>query len=368
MLEERQGILIVDDIPKNIQILGSILKEYDFDLEFATNGKEAVDWIQSKKFDLVLLDIMMPEMDGFEVCRIIKEDPGLMNTAVIFITAKNDTDSILKGFDYGAVDYITKPFNKKELLARIITHLTLLKQKNELEQSNEFKNKLLSVIGHDLREPVGSLKSYIETYLQYNEVIDQELKIFMNDISSLSENAYFLLENLLSWAKSKTGTVPFFPSVNRLNEIVNTTFSLFSTHATNKEIRLINEIDDNMSAYFDPDLIFSVIRNLIGNAIKFSIKGSKITVTARPCICDKRQMLEVRITDSGIGINEKDIGGLFNDTVHFSTLGTANEKGSGLGLKICKEFIEINGGKISVKSHPGKGTSFFFTLLHEKPE
>ncbi|NJK86273.1 MAG: response regulator [Bacteroidales bacterium] len=173
--------MIVDDIPRNIQILGNILREFNYEIEFATNGKDALDWLNTKNFHLVLLDIMMPGMDGYEVCRKIKEKDIHKNISVIFITAKTETDSMLKGFEVGAVDYITKPFNKNELIARIQTHLTLIEQKYQLEQSNAFKNKLFSVIGHDLRDPIGSLKNYAEFFLQSKnkEDLDPEIASFL---------------------------------------------------------------------------------------------------------------------------------------------------------------------------------------------
>jgi two-component system sensor histidine kinase/response regulator len=362
MISDRPSILIVDDIPKNIQIIGNILKECDYDIEFATNGRDALDWLETKRFDLVLLDIMMPGMDGFEVCeRIIRSDldnkPG-----VIFITARSDMDSIVRGLELGAVDYIVKPFHKKELLARVRIHLTILQQKYELQQSNLFKSKLLSLIGHDLRDPIGSLKSYVDIYLELHPDVDSNIKEFMNEVSGISENAFILLENLLSWAKSQTGKIAFLPEPNDIKVIVTDSISLLINLAKKKNISLSVDIPDNTLVYCDAELISTVVRNLVSNAIKFSFHDGTIMIGARKENQSGRDFLVVSVEDKGVGIKKENLQLLFSKDIHFTTFGTDNEKGSGLGLKICQEFVEMNGGKISVESKKNKGTVFSFTL------
>ena len=140
-------ILIVDDNPKNLQILGNYLQEEGYLVEFALNGASALDWIKQSEFDLILLDIMMPEMDGFEVCKIIKSNPVYQKIPVIFLTAKIDTESIVTGFDLGAVDYIIKPFNQKELIARVKTQIEIKRGRDEIVRNLkeiEYKNKLIT--------------------------------------------------------------------------------------------------------------------------------------------------------------------------------------------------------------------------------
>ena len=365
MINNRPGILIVDDIPSNIQIIGNILKEYDYDIEFATNGKEALDWLETRMFDLVLLDIMMPGMDGFEVCEKIIHGKLDHKPGVIFITAKSDMDSIVKGLELGAVDYIVKPFHKKELLARIRIHLTILQQRYELQQANVFKSKLLSVIGHDLKDPIGSLKSYVDIYLELHPEVDDHIKEFMHEVSGISENAFILLENLLSWAKSQTGTIAFTPKLTDLKIIVSDSISLLANLAKKKNIHLSANIPENTMVYCDAELISAVVRNLISNAIKFSYQDGKVKIRIRKEFLSEKNMLVVTVEDTGVGISKKNQQLLFGKDFHFTTYGTGNEKGSGLGLKICREFIEINGGKIWVESKENKGTVFSFSLpLH----
>ncbi len=362
MNNEKPTILIVDDIPGNIQIIGNILSECDYEIEFATNGSEALDWMKTKEFDLVLLDIMMPGMDGFEVIRKIKDSKEIKDTNVIFITAKSDTDSIIKGLELGAVDYIVKPFHKKELLARIRTHITIIQQRYELEKANAFKSKILSVIGHDLRDPIGSLKSYVDAYLEFHQEVDDSVKTFMHEVSAISENAFSLLENLLSWAKSQTRGMVFSPQQNNVRTVVEEAINLLSNIAFNKKISFINEIDANRVAYFDYEHISIVIRNLAANAVKFSFPGGKIRIQASETVSNGEKMLLVSVIDNGLGLNEVNIKNLFKKDFHYSTYGTNNEKGSGLGLKICQEFVELNGGSIYVESQENVETKFSFTI------
>ncbi|MBN1414030.1 MAG: hybrid sensor histidine kinase/response regulator [Bacteroidales bacterium] len=356
------SILIVDDMPKNIQLLGSILKNESIDIEFATSGKEALEWLQSRHFDLVLLDIMMPEMDGFEVCRKIKENPDTTDIAVIFITAKTDIQSVIQGFEIGAVDYLTKPFNKNELVARVRTHLTLQRQKRMLEQNNALKNKIFSIIGHDLRNPVGNIKTYIDAFLISGMEVSDEVRFLLKDVSILSEQAFSLLDNLLLWAKNQSGVLTSKPVRTDITEIINNAVHMVQNQADNKMISIHKLPMKKMEAFFDPEQIAIVLRNLLWNAVKFTPKGGEIFVSADIVSDRDKSFVNVEVIDNGIGINTEDQKKLFDSRHHYTTYGTNNEKGSGLGLHLCREFIEMNGGSIGVHSEPGKGSTFFFAL------
>lgn len=356
------SILIVDDQPKNIQLLGSILKTESIEIEFATSGKEALEWLGSKTFDLVLLDIMMPEMDGFEVCRRIKERPETADVAVIFITAKTDIQSMVLGFETGAVDYLTKPFNKNELIARVRTHLTLRRQKKMLEENNALKDKIFSIIGHDLRNPVGNIKTYIDAFLISGLEVSDNVKMLLKDISILSEQAFSLLENLLLWAKNQSGRLTSKPVKEDVTKIITNAILLSQNQASNKNISILKLPMNIMEAYFDPEQIAIVIRNLLWNAVKFTPNEGEIRVGIKKVDEKDKSFVRVEIADNGVGIDPEDQKKLFDPRYHITTYGTNNEKGSGLGLQLCREFIEMNGGSIGVNSEPGKGSTFFFTL------
>jgi two-component system sensor histidine kinase/response regulator len=356
------SVLIVDDMPKNIQLLGSILKNESIDIEFATSGKEALEWLDSKIFDLVLLDIMMPEMDGFEVCRRIKEKPETADVAVIFITAKTDVQSIVLGFKAGAVDYLTKPFNRNELIARVRTHLTLQRQKRMLEENNALKDKIFSIIGHDLRNPVGNIKTYIDAFLISGMEVSDDVKLLLKDISILSEQAFSLLENLLLWAKNQSGRLASNPVMADITDIITSAILLSRNQASNKNISIVKLPMKKTEAYFDPEQIAIVIRNLLWNAVKFTPNEGEIRIGVSMLEEKGKSFIKVDIADTGVGIDAEDQKKLFNPLFHYTTYGTNNEKGSGLGLQLCREFTEMNGGSIGIRSEPGQGSTFFFTV------
>jgi two-component system sensor histidine kinase/response regulator len=357
-----QSILIVDDVPKNIQLLGSILKEEAYDLEFATSGKEALEWLDSKQFDLVLLDIMMPEMDGFEVCRRIKENPLTREVSVIFLTAKADFQSIIQGFESGAVDYITKPYNRKELLIRVKTHLTLQQQRKQLEQSTAFEKKIFSIIGHDLRSPMGNIRTYIDAFLQVNNGLDESVITLLKDLYLLSDNAFNLLENLLNWAKTQSGGIICRPQQENIAFLVKNVLNLFALQADSKQISLKFEGEDLVEGYYDPELISVVIRNLVSNSLKFTPHGGSVIIRAYQTIVNNTKRLLVSVTDTGTGMTAEVMDNLINKNIHYTTYGTDNEKGSGLGFQLCKEFVALNGGSIWIESALNEGSVFYVSL------
>lgn len=362
MKAEEQSILIVDDVPKNIQLLGSILKEESYELEFATSGREALEWLDSKQFDLVLLDIMMPEMDGFEVCRKIKENPSTREVSVIFLTAKADFQSIIQGFEVGAVDYITKPYNRKELMIRVKTHLTMQRQRKQLEQSTAFEKKVFSIIGHDLRSPMGNIRTYIDAFLIVNPDLNESVLSLLKDLYLLSDNAFNLLENLLNWAKSQSGGIVCRPQMEDLSLLTERVLTLFSLQAESKKISLNFHGMDKALGYFDPELISVVIRNLISNAMKFTPRGGSIAIKTYYKQDNRVKWLVFEISDTGTGMPPEIVDNLLNKNIHFTTYGTDNEKGSGLGFQLCKEFVALNAGQVSAKSTPGTGSTFFVNL------
>lgn len=360
------NILIVDDASKNIQVVASILKQKGYQMSFARNGKTALSHTETTTFDLILLDIMMPEMDGYEVCERLKKNPGTKDIPVIFLTAKTDTESVLKGFELGAVDYVTKPFNAAELLARVKTHLELKWAKEDLRNSrdqlqelNATKDKFFSIIAHDLRNPFNALISGSEMLVHYFEELEQEqIKEFIGEINMASKQAFNLLGNLLEWARSQTGRILYSPEKIKIDEIVQENMDLLEQNAKEKNIHLANEVEAETFAYADKDMITTVVRNIMANALKYTSNGGEVTIASK----DAGDYREIWISDTGIGIEEEDMDKLFRIDTKHSTLGTADERGTGLGLILCKEFVEGNHGKIWVESKVGKGSHFKFTL------
>lgn len=234
----------------------------------------------------------------------------------------------------------------------------LEKQKEELDNINKTKDKMFLIVGHDLRGPIGNLKALIEMLLEDEEITkDKSLletfNIFMKSVQSVSD----LLENLLLWAKSQRGEISFSPENISINTIIKRNLQLFRTIADHKGIKLTVKMDDNFDVLADKNMLMSVVRNIISNAIKYTPRGGSIDIFVERGV----QFHKVSIKDTGIGFDNKTAGKIFDTASFYTTSGTNNEAGSGLGLLLSKEFVERNGGKIWAESNPGKGATFFFT-------
>ena len=357
-------ILIVDDVPQNIKVAANILRDERYKLFFATSGSDALTKVQSQSFDLILLDVMMPDMDGFQVCEQLKQVLGLYDIPIIFLTAKTDTESVVKGFELGAVDYVTKPFNGAELLARVKTHLALQQAKRELQTLNATKDKFFSIIAHDLRSPFTALLGLTELIAQrIDHYTQEEILQIAEELHTSAESIHALIENLLTWSRIQRGMIEYAPGAISLNEIANHNVLLLQLRTTQKQIALVTQVHDEITAYADYYMVNTILRNLLSNAFKFTDAGGTITLSIR----QKHHLVEIVVTDTGIGIPEGDLPKLFRIDVRYSRSGTSGEQGTGLGLILCKEMVEKNGGQIWVESEVGKGSTFTFTLPTQQP-
>jgi signal transduction histidine kinase len=374
-------ILIVDDIDENLQVLGNILSREGFDTSFALSGKQALSIIEDTLPDLILLDISMPVMDGFEVCSILKKEEKTKSIPVIFLTAKTEIDNMVHGFSLGADDYVTKPFNTLELLARVRAHVDLKKSKDIILEQNKklsnlveqlsknnlelnkliaSKDKFFSIIAHDLKGPVGNLSSFLSFMTeQYENISQEEFKKDLVLLENASIKIRDLLENLLTWARSQKGDIQYKPENFNISKLIQSNVQLFESSAKNKKISIINNIPENLFGFFDYQMITTVVRNLISNALKYTNDSGSITISET----EGAEFIEITIQDTGIGMSLIIVENLFKiDVKHFSTEGTGGEKGTGLGLILCKEFIDKHSGKIWVESEIGKGSKFKFTI------
>lgn len=360
-------VLIVDDLSENLRVVGTLLDTSGISVSSALSGMDALDILQhDPEIDLILLDIFMPDMDGYEVCRRIKELPGKKDIPIIFLTAKTAMDDILKGFEVGAVDYVTKPFNHQELLSRVTTHLELKRSKDkiqeqnkELEESNNTKNKLFSVIAHDLKSPLGIFLSFFRLLRDnHSNIPSEQLLEMIDQLSGHSRNIIDLLDNLLSWAQMRHGALEGTPEVIPLKPLIEDSFAIYHELAVNKSLTFEFLVPEYITVFADKEMTLTVIRNLISNAIKFSYAGGIVKIQAK--IENKKALISV--VDSGVGIPEEIINKILNPNEYYTSKGTKSEKGSGLGLKLCKEFIEKNHGQICIERNDPKGTSIYFTL------
>ncbi len=359
-------ILLADDLPENLAVLGNILRNEGYQIAIANNGQQAVKIAASRKPDLVLLDVAMPEMDGLTASRLMKENPESENIPIIFLTARTDTSDVLRGFEAGAVDYITKPFKAAELLARVSTHIELkqsrdliFRQKAELTHLLATKDKLFSIISHDLRSPFAGLLTMISIMVEgFDSYQKEELRDSMKLIRDTSEQMHTLMQNLLNWAKLQTSALEFKPSKLQLESHIRKSTDVFTLNSSKKGIQINSEIPESYYVMADPDLLRIILHNLLGNAIKFSYSGGTILIS---CTSDQ-DSITVKISDNGVGMTQLQTENLFKPGNYVSTTGTANEPGSGLGLILCKEMIEKMNGKIGIESLQGTGSTFWISL------
>lgn len=355
-------ILIVDDNPLNIQVLGALLKRDDLEIAVATNGERAIAIAKSKLPDLILLDIMMPVMDGYQVCQILKTDEETKDIPIIFLTAKIEESDVLKAFDLGAVDYLKKPFNPSELIARVNTHLKLkhylvdIEEKNlKLEQLNKDKNEFLGIAAHDLKNPIFSI-SLLASFLRDEEVSPNDVKSFSNDIVATSERMLELIKNLLDINSIEQGRVNFTPQYYNLADIAASSIENYKTRAQNKDISIhFESLNYPFDIFVDLNSCYQILDNLISNAIKYTPSGKNVFVN----VYADNDGGVFKIRDEGPGFTEDDKTKLFGKFARLSAQPTGKEHSTGLGLSIVKKYVEMNNAMIWVDSTPGSGSTFY---------
>ena len=364
-------ILIVDDVMSNVLLLKVLLTNEKFAIATASNGRQALEQVEKENPDLVLLDVMMPDMSGFEVAQHLKSNPNTADIPIIFLTALNSTADIVKGFQVGANDFISKPFNKEELIIRVTHQISLVAAKRlilskteELQRTIAGRDKLYSVIAHDLRSPMGSIKMVLNMLILNlpSEKIGAEMYELLTMANQTTEDVFSLLDNLLKWTKSQIGKLNVVYQDVDLVEVTDGVIEIFSMVASLKKIRIREMKPEKMMVNADIDMLKTVVRNLLSNAIKFSKENSEVLVKME----EVDGMAVVSVQDYGCGISEEGQKKLLHTDTHFSTFGTNNEEGSGLGLLLCKDFVMKNGGKLWFTSKEGEGSIFSFSIPVKK--
>lgn len=364
-------ILIVDDVMSNVLLLKVLLTNEKFAIATASNGRQALEQVEKENPDLVLLDVMMPDMSGFEVAQHLKSNPNTADIPIIFLTALNSTADIVKGFQVGANDFISKPFNKEELIIRVTHQISLVAAKRlilskteELQRTIAGRDKLYSVIAHDLRSPMGSIKMVLNMLILNlpSEKIGAEMYELLTMANQTTEDVFSLLDNLLKWTKSQIGKLNVVYQDVDLVEVTDGVIEIFSMVASLKKIRIHEMKPEKMMVNADIDMLKTVVRNLLSNAIKFSKENSEVLVKME----EVDGMAVVSVQDHGCGISEEGQKKLLHTDTHFSMFGTNNEEGSGLGLLLCKDFVVKNGGKLWFTSKEGEGSIFSFSIPVKK--
>lgn len=355
-------ILIVDDVVSNVLLLKILLTNEKYQVCTANSGNMCIEQAKNEKPDLILLDVMMPDISGFDTAVILKKDPATRDIPIIFLTALNNPSDLVHGFKVGANDFLTKPFNKEELLVRVMHQITLVAAKRLIQQQNEElrqtignRDKMYSVIAHDLRSPMASIRMVLNLVVSAvtPESVGQELFDLLDNANRESEEVHDLLDNLLKWTKSQTGRLTVVMQDLDLNDIIPGVVDIFTMIASTKHIKLnYRATDAPLVVRADNDMLKTIVRNLMSNAIKFSPEESSIDIIMQP----EGDYAKISVRDHGVGISPERLGNLFKKGE--TTYGTGGEEGSGLGLQLCADFANKIGGSVTVDSTLGEGSTF----------
>lgn len=342
--DKKTKILIVDDTPTNIEVLSTMLHYNNYDVLAALDGYQAIDSAKEFQPDLILLDVMMPNMNGFETCEKLKQIPETQKTPVIFLTAKNEPDDVVKGFQLGAVDYVTKPFNSTELLIRVKNHIELTQSRKKIEEISNEREGLLHVLCHDLANPAGAILSMIK--LVESDSISMDKAKWL--IKASSENILEIIKLVRKISALVEHKYDLKLEVINLKEALDTSVAMLKSVSDTKGIQINYQIDEPFLVFGEKvSFVNSVMNNLLTNAIKFSYPNGKLDIYASK---ETNNKVKITIQDYGIGMPKELLEKVFDPTQKTSRTGTNKEKGTGFGMPLVRKFIESYGGEILIES------------------
>ncbi len=364
--QQKMKILIVDDTPVNLDILLKTLEEENYRISVSLDGEGAIKIAPQFKPDLILLDVMMPGIDGYETCRRLKENEETKDIPVIFITAKNQTEDVVRGFAAGGVDYILKPIRQEEALARVNTQMklrTYLKERDKAHEKilkfAEEKCKFATMVAHELRTPMVPISEGVaflceENIGPLNESQKEMTEIIQRNIKRLTK----LINQVLDFQKLEVKTLELDLKLDSLNETIAECVEDCNLLAQKNNLKIDLNLDFSLpDVLLDRDKIIQVMGNFLSNAIKFTDEG-KITVSTQL----QGGFVRTSVQDTGIGMSENDSEEVFQPFIQISCDMKGKPDGTGLGLAISKKLIEKHNGKIGVISQTNKGSMFYFDL------
>lgn len=380
----RGDILIVDDTIPNLQLLSKMLTDEGYKVRAVPSGAMALTAAQSAPPDLILLDIALPDLNGYEVCQCLKRDDRTRNVPILFISALDDEMDKVKAFEVGGVDYITKPFQVAEVVARVETHLNLQLFQDQLRQTNEklltanqqlaqardealranqAKSAFLANISHELRTPLNNILGYTE--LLQEEATESGSEQYLSDLQKIhhaSSHLLTLLNDLLDLSKVEAGKLTFHITTFDVRAVVASVIADERISVEKNNNTFTTEIDPMLSEMVgDETKIKQILFNLISNAAKFTSNGN-VSFAAHQIKRHGKLWIEFRIVDTGIGIPPEKIKNLFDPFVQADESIATQYGGTGLGLALTKRLCQIMGGSIQMSSELNVGTIFVVTL------
>lgn len=345
-------VLVVDDNVKNIQVVGTILTQEGFEVIPATSGPQALQRMEARPPDLVLLDVLMPDMDGFEVCRRLRENPETSSLPVIFVSAANDTGAIVRGLKAGGVDYITKPFNKTELLARVRNQVELKRTRETSAKILHEREKIISMVAHDLKNPLGAIRFSAQTLAELRPEQKEAASELIQHIVTTCDQVVSFVDRFLSRRAQEAALerqMPVRISTDQIRDMI----TAWQNTARRKRITLDVSAPASLG-YIRGDLLSlgQILDNLMSNAVKFSPQGGQISVE----LLVNARHLVIAIRDEGPGFTESDQARMFQDYMRLSARPTGGESSTGLGLAIAKRGADRMGAGLHIENRAdGRG-------------
>jgi two-component system sensor histidine kinase/response regulator len=348
-------ILVVDDNEMNRDMLSRRLTKMGHTVDIAIDGRQALDILEIKKFDLVLLDVMMPEISGLEVLEKVRKKHTIADLPIIMVTAKDQSEDIVEALKLGANDYVTKPVDFPVANARIQTQL-------KLKRLAELKDEFLAIASHDLKNPLTGILGYstlLIMVLEKDMPLSDSYKGSIYRIEHLAKVMQRIIVDFLDFQAMDDGQLNLVREPVQLNDIANMVQISNIDYAKRKGIELKLELGAELPKInADGARIQQVMENFVSNAIKFSDEGSIVVIRTR---LENKEMV-VEVSDTGPGLTEEDMQKLFVKYARLSNKPTGGEKSSGLGLAICKKIIELHGGKIGARNNPDEGSTFWISI------
>ncbi len=328
----------------------------------AGDGEECLKQLEQELPDLILLDIMMPRMSGIQVLEKIMQHPEWKEIPVIMVSAKTATTDIKEALELGAIDYIKKPFEEMELLARVKVGVRLKEKEDYLHDMIKQREEFVRIISHDLRSPFIAINGFAEIILDDENLTKQQKESLTKIIESVNYSQEYF-NKLLSWAKLEKGSIELNKTKINLQRLISSCFQFHQSKADKKEIQLINNLEDNQLLLADEIFFRQVLDNLVNNAIKFTSSGGYV----KCCIDNSDGSDKLIISDNGIGMPENlTPQELFSMQRVDSRRGTQNEKGTGIGLGICKKILDAHGFPLTYISNSDGGTNFVISISESK--
>ncbi|HEX8692189.1 MAG TPA: response regulator [Longimicrobium sp.] len=365
-------LLVVDDDAVNVELLCDLLEALGYRVLGAHGGEAALHAVRERRPDLVLLDVMMPGMNGYEVCRRLKADPATAAVPVVFVTALSDTDDKVKAIEAGGDDFLTKPFNRPVLVARIRSLLKLKTASDALERSyrklqelERLKDDLTRMVVHDLKSPLASVLGTLELAVDGDlGPLSAEQRRFLCDARDRGEDALRIIDNLLDLTRLEESRVQLEPRDLDVSRLLAEVAGAWTVRAEQLGSRVVAEGPAGVAARADEGLLRRVLANLVGNALRHAGRGVTVRLSAVP---SEGASVQFTVADDGVGIAPEHHEAIFRKWESLKVPGVG-EDSSGLGLTFCKLAVEAHGGRIWVQSRPGEGSAFHFLVPARVPE